>query len=169
MLKIIGYHGTNNSAAQNIISTKCFNYSTKKNEWLGRGIYFYELHSKANWWAKKYKENGTVLKCEINVNDEDLFNLDIPESENLIIDFADELSKQGSFEFSSDEIIRRCQLLELFREYNGHKVTIYTFLSTNKFKKEELDYFGFTRTEKQFCVHDNECIGYNNIEVLPLS
>ncbi|MEB7719723.1 hypothetical protein [Staphylococcus xylosus] len=168
MSKIIGYHGTSYKAASNIVSNRSFNYSTKSNEWLGRGIYFYELQSKANWWAKK-KTNGRVLECEINVDDDKLLNLDIPENENLIMNFADELSKIGDITFSSDKIIRRCQLLNLFQVENEHKVTIYTFPSTNSYKKNELDYFGLNRTERQICVHDKACINYNNIKTLRLS
>ncbi|WP_353462665.1 hypothetical protein PYH58_11715 [Mammaliicoccus sciuri] len=168
MSKIIGYHGTSCKAANNILSQKSFNFSTKNNEWLGRGIYFYELQSKANWWAKR-KTNGRVLKCVINVDDEELFNLDIPENENLIMNFADELTDKGIVTFSSDKIERRRELLDLFQAENEHKVTIYTFPSTNKFKKDELDYFGLKRTERQICVHDKSCIEYNNIEILPLS
>lgn len=168
MSKIIGYHGTSYKAANNIVSNKSFNYSTKNYEWLGKGVYFYELQSKANWWAKK-KTNGRVLKCEINVGDDELFNLDIPENENLIMTFADELSKIGGITFSSDKTIRRCQLLDLFQVENEHKVTLYTFPSTNPYNKNKLDYFGFNRTERQICVHDKGCINYNNIKTLRLS
>lgn len=168
MSKIIGYHGTNLRSANDIVSQKSFNYSTKSNEWLGVGVYFYELQSKANWWAKK-EYDGRVLKCEIHAADDEIFNLDIPENEDFIMKFADELKDSGDFTFSSNEKIRRCQLLDLFQTDNNHKVTIYTFPSTNPRYKNELSYFGLKRTEKQICVHDKSCIEYNSIEILPLS
>lgn len=57
------YHGTTISAAQNIISTQQIEDSVGKEEWLGRGKYFYDRYTNAiEYNIKKYNENKNINK-----------------------------------------------------------------------------------------------------------
>ncbi|WP_423708005.1 hypothetical protein [Undibacterium sp. WLX3042] len=95
MIAFEGFHGTSKAASENILKT-AFLRSTKKDEWLGHGIYFFvdgisSPDLNADHWAKcnsrdsvagiqKYNDYA-ILKSDINV-DED-FLLDITTIEGL--------------------------------------------------------------------------------------
>ena len=42
---ITGYHGTTKERAKKIVEENKFNISNENDEWLGKGIYFYEKYS----------------------------------------------------------------------------------------------------------------------------
>ncbi len=42
MKKFVGYHGTKDEAAQKIFESKSFRPSIGEEEWLGKGVYFFE-------------------------------------------------------------------------------------------------------------------------------
>ncbi|UXV47990.1 hypothetical protein MUA24_02070 [Staphylococcus aureus] len=164
--KIIGYHGTSEKAALNIIKTRQFKKSDKKNEWLGKGVYFYELLEKAQWWCQK-KSNPTIIEANILVSSEKLLNLDNTPELDQLARFIKEMNESDhQFVFSEDKTERRCQLLNIYMEYYGYHVIIGTFVSTNKKYKKELNEIGYTRTEKQICVHNTDCIVYNELKVI---
>lgn len=163
---IIGYHGTNKKAADSIIKNQIFNKSTKKNEWLGEGVYFYELLEKAQWWSEK-KHSPTIIEATISVSEDKLLNLDKPSEEDKLAEFIKFIDKsEKQFIFSSDKTERRCQIITMYMQYIDYNVVIGTFVSTNKKYKNELDEIGYIRTERQICVHDTSCIVYNNLRVV---
>ncbi|HCW8851562.1 TPA: hypothetical protein OYK20_002598, partial [Staphylococcus aureus] len=106
-IEIKGYHGTTKSAANLIIKNSTFNKSSKVNEWLGHGVYFYELIEKAQWWSKN-KNEPVIIEAPISVQEDKLVNLDKPSEEDKFGSFIQSIEKQGGFVFSSDKIIRRC-------------------------------------------------------------
>ena len=63
-----GYHGTTRTNAEKILQEQRFINSTKANEWLGDGVYFFAYRSDAEWWVKanRYKNQKTeILKAEL--------------------------------------------------------------------------------------------------------
>jgi hypothetical protein len=72
---IIGYHGTRESVALEIVQNKRrFKYSRNKDDWLGHGVYFWEhAPQQAWWWAErrrrrqKWTENVAVLGAMIRL------------------------------------------------------------------------------------------------------
>ncbi|HDC6100216.1 TPA: hypothetical protein O8437_000915 [Staphylococcus aureus] len=164
-IEIKGYHGTTKSAANLIIKNSTFNKSSKVNEWLGHGVYFYELIEKAQWWSKN-KNEPVIIEAPISVQEDKLVNLDKPSEEDKFGSFIQSIGKQGGFVFSSDKIIRRCQITTMYMQYVEAKVIMATLPSTNKKYKEEFSRIGYERTEKQICVHDTTCIVYNKLRVV---
>lgn len=52
-VSVIGYHGTTEAAANEILSTGTFNLSRKQYDWLGGGFYFFEYAPHRAWqWAQ---------------------------------------------------------------------------------------------------------------------
>lgn len=70
--KFVGYHGTTDINAKNILKTKYFNFSQDDEEWLGKGIYFFQDDVKQAYYycvkAKKYI-SWTIIKCNIEAKD----------------------------------------------------------------------------------------------------
>ena len=80
MNSLIGYHGTTQENANKILEEKHFKESTKDNEWLGRGVYFFTFRYWAEWWVRIKKfENVAILKVNLEYTDEQLLDLDNPE------------------------------------------------------------------------------------------
>ncbi|MCK9526103.1 MAG: hypothetical protein M0R49_09285 [Limnochordia bacterium] len=69
--KYWGYHGTTRANADEILRSGRFRFSTEEQEWLGRGIYFFENDPRQarNWCmkARKYPE-WAVLRSKIEAN-----------------------------------------------------------------------------------------------------
>lgn len=170
-IKILGYHGTTQDSASSIIENNNFKKSTKKNEWLGHGVYFYELYEKAEWWASQIEKNKekaqAIIKSNILVPEKYYLNLDKPSEEDKLAKFIKFIEESGKkFIVPGDEIEKRCKVMNLYMKHGDFKVITATFTSTNKRHKEYLDSIGYVRTEKQICVHDTDCIVYNELEVM---
>ncbi|PCF79106.1 hypothetical protein IPU22_08385 [Staphylococcus delphini] len=166
IIELIGYHGTTQDNSLSIIRNKSFKKSNKKNEWLGHGAYFYELYEKAEWWAS-LKKNPAIIKAKILVAEKSYINLDKPSEEDKLGKFIETIEKSGmKFTVPGDTEEIRCQIMNLYMSYGNFKVISGTLPSTNKRYKRQLDSIGYPRTEKQICVHDVDCIVYNELEVV---
>lgn len=68
MVALRGFHGTRRASADQIKRTKYFNFSTDDEEWLGKGIYFFDKDMKQAYYfcvkARKYSE-WAILSCHI--------------------------------------------------------------------------------------------------------
>ncbi|UXR73366.1 hypothetical protein MUA48_08300 [Staphylococcus sp. IVB6238] len=92
-VNLIGYHGTSREAANLITQNKCFKKSKKEDEWLGHGVYFYELIEKAKWWSEK-KKDPVVIETPITVSEEKFINFDLPSAEDELGNFYNRDSKR---------------------------------------------------------------------------
>lgn len=165
-IELIGYHGTTQDNSLSIIRDKKFKKSIKSNEWLGHGAYFYELYEKAEWWANS-KKSPSVIKTKILVSEKSYINLDKPSEEDKLGEFINAIEKSGKkFTVRGDTIEKRCKLMNLYMRYGNFKVISATLPSTNKKYKSQFSGIGYYRTEKQICVHDLECIMYNELEIV---
>ena len=79
--KIVGYHGTDKSVADDILK-KEFHWKSNKEHWLGDGIYLYSDMELAKWWTtnptKKHGmdiKNPVIIECNIEVDEDKVLNL----------------------------------------------------------------------------------------------
>ncbi|UXR71071.1 hypothetical protein [Staphylococcus sp. IVB6240] len=163
-VNLIGYHGTSREAANLITQNKCFKKSKKEDEWLGHGVYFYELIEKAKWWSEK-KKDPVVIETPITVSEEKFINFDLPSAEDELGNFIIEIQKDDAFLFSDYEMERRCQTFNMYAGTMGAQVAKATFQSTNKLHKKQFKKIGYIRTEVQICVYDTDCISYNGLKI----
>ena len=61
---LTGYHGTTHESAEKIIEGE-FHQSTRENNWLGNGVYFYKYYSDAAIW--KDIDTGKAVEEVIHV------------------------------------------------------------------------------------------------------
>lgn len=159
-----GYHGTVgeniDSILQDILKNG-FKISSKNNEWLGKGIYFFDNINNAHWWNnshKKKKLNKGIIKAEIFSEIKHFLDLDDEEDrkkfESKIPKYKDILKSQG-IEIKEEDASRilACLLLNLYSKEHGIKLLKKTFSLNNKNYLEIL-----SKTQTQYCVIDNSNI-----------
>lgn len=81
-MKLIGYHGTTLEFKKRILKTN-FTLSTDNN-WFGRGLYLYDQDENMakSWAQRRHKGSLTdVIKCEIEVDDDNVVDLINPRSD----------------------------------------------------------------------------------------
>lgn len=82
-MEFTGYHGTGISAIRSISK---YGLNPSKSGWLGGGIYLYENdYDMAYKWAKSRNKNVAVYECLINIEDDKLFDVSCPTSDDCKI------------------------------------------------------------------------------------
>lgn len=71
----VGYHGTDNNAANSIIEMKKFKMSREEDDWLGQGVYFFEDIEDSHWWCKGKKRLSSYSIIEAVLNPQNVINL----------------------------------------------------------------------------------------------
>lgn len=81
MVMFIGYHGTSRSNSLQIQRTN-FSIDYRKIGWLGTGIYFFDEGEKLaeDWSSYRFPKSNDVLRCEIEIPDEEVFDVTNPNS-----------------------------------------------------------------------------------------
>lgn len=96
--KKTGYHGLPREYVLDTISQQRMHESMKDNEWLGRGVYFFQYIAHAKWWISQKRYIGretAILKASLTYTDKQLLNLDDPEEKRkLEVIFAEVISKR---------------------------------------------------------------------------
>ena len=170
MAKIIGYHGTSSNNID-VILKEGFIISNKKNEWLGRGIYFFDNDWQAKWWCnqKKYSKFGII---EVEIIYERILDLDRLKDREIYqkscFEYKKELEKKKIY-FENEEEAKlkiQCLFLTMYKEKNNIDVIKKTF---NLEKIRKLPYDVLTKTHTQYCVSsekniNNRCIHYLNTD-----
>ncbi|MGV3043499.1 hypothetical protein [Staphylococcus rostri] len=165
-ITLLGYHGTTLDNALSIVRNSDFKKSNKDNEWLGHGVYFFELYEKAEWWVSK-RNKPAIIETKILVPEKYYLDLDKPSEVDKLGEFIKFIEESGKkFTVKGDETQKRCAVINLYMQSCGFKVISATLLSTNKKYKKQLNSIGFHRSEKQICVHDTQCIVYNELEIV---
>ncbi|KGF03410.1 hypothetical protein [Anaerococcus lactolyticus] len=163
-LKIIGYHATSTFRAMNIKSRTDFKASESKEEWLGKGVYFWDELINAKWWSKvrKFYNHRRIFKCQLECND--IYFLDLDKTEDCTIyknfinkfeSYVDKLSyelKERSidYKFKSEKEIR-CFYLDAFKELNKIKMIGRSFDVEGGIGADD----GIVLRRRQICVTDN--------------
>ena len=84
---MFGYHGTTLSAAESILKDGYFKHSTRNNDWLGTGAYFFSYEDHAKQWIKHRRFRGKktqILKATLGYTSEQMLDLDNPETRRQI-------------------------------------------------------------------------------------
>ena len=174
----VGYHGTIKEYADNIIAEDSFHISTKSNEWLGKGIYFFVDKNSAKWWAdmaqRKAKRNCSfngddtpkILSVIIIYCDNQYFDLDIKDNLEQVSQGAQAFfellksQKMGIPKFK-DSFQYASFAMDLFIEKHPEiKVVSKTFLD----RRSEIYFDGYMSMQKQVCAIDNSVISNIQIE-----
>lgn len=80
MADFIGYHGTSSRNAEKIMQSN-FRINNQNVGWLGSGVYFFEENYElARYWANTFSSEGTVIRCEMRVPDEEVLDVTAPGS-----------------------------------------------------------------------------------------
>ena len=121
MPEYIGYHGTDNEAAEKIIEQQKFLPSQHLDEWLGKGVYFFNRYDDAEWWCKSKKHLAkdcyTILKVVL-----------IPEK---VVNLFDDFEALGRFKEFCEEVKNQCAKLP-----NGRRRANYMSLAIGLFLKK---------------------------------
>lgn len=163
-IKNIGYHGTTQANAEKILQEQRFINSTKNNEWLGDGVYFFAYQNDAEWWIKanRFKNQKTeILKADLEYTDKQLLDLDDREQLDRVETILLYFIKENNFEFNNGvdlsseswdkQICWACNLIKKISPEIG--IIIYTFLGKKHYK-----YLPVSATQRQICVSDHSII-----------
>lgn len=162
---IIGYHGTTLKRAKAILHDQKFLDSTKENEWLGKGVYFFEYDSHAKWWitTPRYEKVETrILQATLEYTDSQLIDLDDPSQMEMLDDIMREATgRLNEADINIKSNISKCTLSKqwclacnLIKQLNPQKgIVIYTFPRSYTYP-----YSCFPANQRQICVSDHSII-----------
>ena len=180
------FHGTTQEAALNIKQSS-FCMSTRKDNWCGDGVYFYDVKSKACWAAERKcneiksetgkKQNRAVIKADVlNLPKKDILDFrihsDLCDFETVIKDVFDE---NNSFKIDTiaDETEKRINLRSMLIAYyiqkQNKKLVVGIFRQRPQPKYEHAITFANSLdlifgVETIYCVKDINIL--QNIEIL---
>lgn len=159
----IAFHGTIMPYAEKILAEQHFNPSTKSNEWLGFGVYFFPNRSHADWWAgnqsEKHGQPSAVLSAVIQCDESTFFNLDLNENARLLNNFADsflqEIKNEGKLKINfKKKADLRCFIVEAYKERHPEiQLIAYTFDAPGHYSK-----WLYPPKQLQYCVVDHKII-----------
>lgn len=128
LVSIDAFHGTSRDAAL-LINAQGFNESTKRSEWLGRGIYFFvegvsDPQANAREWAraqgwdpkaKKFKYSyGAVVKANFTVDGDRIIDLTYTEGLRRFIEIKERLLSFIIDKFDTDSVKNNEQTCYVF-------------------------------------------------------
>lgn len=154
-----GFHTTTSQNARKIKSNNEFKPSTKINEWLGEGIYFWLTYTDALYWFEKsylFIDEMCIISVNLCLNEDKILDLDSSENMNILIDFVNaynsemvKVSKKLPTFKSMNE--KRCFYCNLYKRKYSLDAIIFTF-------SQEYNNVGFAVKRKQICVHNAKAI-----------
>lgn len=166
LVHLDGFHATTKEISKIIIQENKFKPSVKDNEWLGKGIYFWNTFKDAIFWANNSHKNVkemSIISVSIDDSQSNIVDLDIIENMNNLISFINQYNKELALhsryvpDFYRDDKIR-CFYCELFkREYNIN-VLMYSF------EIKGFNCAGFGNRRRQMCVSNNDIITILDLE-----
>lgn len=170
-MELTAYHGTLEKNIDSICA-KGFIQSSKKTEWLGSGVYFFERKKHAEYWARaEAKKNHNckhipaIIYVQIKTEDDEYFDLDLKKNHETLQSFFNEFcanlgSGRPCFK-DKDEL--RCFVCNLYkRSFPSIKVFAYTFVCI----KDNSMGFSYVDYRKQYCVTHTPCIRIVKSEVI---
>jgi len=120
-INLIGYHGTDKSSAEKIINDDYFTHSIGDEEWLGKGIYFFEsvlvdkkdfgLENAIKWAKNKVINNRrigiAVIKCDISVSEDLFLDLNNPSTQVIFHKIKNSYLEAQNKAISNNERLNR--------------------------------------------------------------
>lgn len=159
IISLRGFHTTTAKNARQINLKSKFTPSTKSNEWLGEGVYFWLAYEDAMYWFEKsntYINEMCIISVQLTLDKDKILDLDIPDNMNILVDFANtyinEMSKISKklpdFKTTNE---KRCFYCNLYKRKYSLDAIIFTF-------SQEYNSVGFAVKRKQVCVHNSKAI-----------
>lgn len=154
----IGYH-TTLAIKKNEILENGFIKSTKNNEWLGEGAYFWDNEKNAQWWKSTIKKSKKcIFVCELKCPIENYLDLDVEMDrfETYLRKYQESMNSQNGFKpkfKSNDE--RRKFYCDIYCIHNNICILAFTFVH------DKFNLYGFktgSDRRRQICVRDVRCI-----------
>lgn len=173
--QIVGYHGTTKRNADEILRCGRFNDSTKENEWLGHGVYFFEYKAHAIEWTKhdRFKDEVVqVLASDLIFEESQLLDLDNPadyaDLKDVITRLVAKYNEEGKYiSIKPNALALRskqwCFACNTIRELQPNiGIIIYTFpiKMTTDYEKGF-----FQKNQRQICVSKHSIIHNIRTEV----
>lgn len=158
---LTGYHGTSNTAADNIMKTGQFAKSMGDRQWLGDGIYFYDnLEDAYNWHNIQTGEAAeAIIHAVIKIKDNEYLYLNSEEGAKLIdgvIDYICASMKVKVEEKYAQQ--NQCAVANMiWQRRTDLKVMAASFPTLRRKMATMLD---LRPLRREFCVRDNSCIRY---------
>ena len=153
----IGYHGTTISGADSILSSRQFRFSIKEEEWLGKGVYFFEkdIQQAVNYCVKaKGRKEYSILKSEIEPNI--CIDLDSTDEMKIMDGIAKSINNRyKKLKDGRERKLKNSVILDKLYKLKPYDVVKKTFFveKTNPIKDTN-----FVLVQVQICVRNQACI-----------
>ncbi len=86
----LGYHATTRYAAEQIMRNRLFRMSSNNDDWLGKGIYFWENEEHCSTWRRSSNRIAVQINCPKNR----YVDLQVENEMDDFCDFAQQLCKE---------------------------------------------------------------------------
>ncbi|MFW6016888.1 MAG: hypothetical protein ACOCRK_10660 [bacterium] len=155
------YHGTDKKNVKSILQNG-FYHSSKEDEWLGAGVYFFEkdIFQAINWCTRaKVKEIDNPAVIEVDIKTDSLIDLTLTCHYNYLMKLSKEIHKEYRKRLRSNDLngekLTSKHIFNILYQIKEYSVIRHVFNVTN----------GGTvlgtkvaRVQIQVCVRDEECI-----------
>ena len=163
--KKIGYHGLPREYVKKTLATQQMHESKKDNEWLGKGVYFFEYLAHAKWWVTHTRFEGretAILQALLSYNENQLLDLDDPEESRKINRLFSEIVSKRDVIANPFFLIEQptdhqkcCFICNVVRKLNPEiGIIIYTFPCDIDHNNSSV----FQSNQRQICVSDHSII-----------
>ncbi len=154
---ITGYHGTTKDKAKKIVEENNFIISNKKDEWLGKGIYFYEKYSDAIKWESKDKhKSDAVLHVIVEIDDNEYIDFDSDKGKELFARMMSIIKKQDiDIDMNSAQQNQCSTMNYIWKMVPNIQAVFASFPTEPSIYPVMLQYRTLRR---EFCVRDNSVI-----------
>lgn len=149
------YHKSGIDNALKSITWQYYYPDTKKTAWLGKGIYFWERKSDAEWWDGQYT-NPVITSALLKCNLAEYLNLDSESGMSQFKDFLDKFQdyfKESGLDVilqSNDDYRLALAFCQLYKEMNNIMLIKYSFPEISR--------------KPQFCATDRSVV--SNIKLV---
>lgn len=122
-IQFTGYHRAAESYARYVLKYKKFKPSTKPQEWLGDGIYFWIDLKDAEWWNDDLFKCSYILQSELSCNSDQYRDLDDPGCMLELEEFAEECRSalnvsHDNLDLGNDKVFR-ANLCNFYKSQRG--------------------------------------------------
>lgn len=154
----IGYHGTTLDAADIIINTQTFKESIKEEEWLGKGVYFFEKDiDQAKNFCNKARKYTQYSILESQIEAKVCIDLDKTKIMEQMNDIAKRI-KSRYLKLKDGKTPRKIinsVILEFLYNLESYDMTKKTFIVN---QKQPIERTNFEWVQIQMCVRNRDCI-----------
>ncbi|MHB9306199.1 hypothetical protein ACW0UU_01860 [Fusobacterium polymorphum] len=156
-----GYHGTVGDNIEEILESILnigFNISNREDQWLGKGIYFFDNDSQAKWWCRNQQMKSLkygIIEVLFSCDSSKILDLDNQEGRDKYIEATKKYIKvieEKKLKFHSEEeafLKTQCLILSMYKRDNNIDMIKKTFYLEKKLK---LRFDVSSKTHTQYCL-----------------